>query len=250
MTNSATPSAPTTTSTGKPASATEPMAKTAPIMNAGSSTPKKPAAAGAQAKAGSASARSPEARLAQRQERAKDPRSIVVAPRTQEGFLLCRIFISLDRAVYRLRREAGASIAIAEASRWLARVDELVRAVKALLARLGLADVGFTLSADGPEASAVKEALARANNAHVFLPRSAATRELAAALQRLDGALFALRLTSQDLTTVAAHLETATELVKQAHELTQALSQVVNLPYTPPNRLSKLLDVSTGAAAK
>jgi hypothetical protein len=173
-------------------------------------------------------------------ERAKDPRSLVLVPRTPEGRLLCHLVVSLDRAVYRLRRNAGLSIPLPEAANWLTKVQQLLSEWTTVLTMLGIpAQQAFLEDGMSLATESFKTTLLQNRNARVLLPRDRLLRDMAIALQRLDGALFAMRLTSPDLVKAQAAIEAVGALIRQMHELVDALSAAVHVPYTPPKLLTQ-----------
>jgi hypothetical protein len=164
----------------------------------------------------------------------------VLAPRTTEGLLLCRLVMALDRAVYRLRRNAGLNIPLPEAANWLAKVQQLLSEWTTVLTMLGIpAQQAFLEDGMSLAPESFKTALLQTRNAQVLLPRDRLIRDMAIALQRLDGALLAVRLTSPDLAKAQAAIDAVGALVRHTHELAEALSTAVHLPYTPPRLLAK-----------
>lgn len=179
--------------------------------------------------------------IARNQERARNPMSLLLVPRTFEGMLLCRMLNTLDRTVHRLRMQAGSTIPLEKAASWLTKVDDLQASFKTTLGEFGIQSVGLLTGIDGQEPPAVRESLAARRNAHVFLPRCEAVRQLIHSTQQLDSALMTARLVSTDLTKVAAAVASATSLVKQTHYLTEALANITEIEYTPPKRYAQLV---------
>jgi hypothetical protein len=191
--------------------------------------------------------RSPQEREARRAEfvarnldRAKDPRSIIIIPRTLEGYLMCRMADVLNRSIYRLRSQAGASVSMADTINWLKRVDDLGKAFATVLKRFGIQDLDLVSALDDAEPQPVREALAGRENAQVLLPRTDEGRTLVHAIKRLDGALVSVRLVSVDLTKQADSIAQVTQLVRELNELTTGLAEKAGVRYTPPRRMDKL----------
>ncbi|MEW6542488.1 MAG: hypothetical protein AB1411_02630 [Nitrospirota bacterium] len=173
-------------------------------------------------------------------ERAKDPRSVIILPKTNEGFMMCRMMIALDRAVYRLRREIGSSISFDKAAVALKKVEDLGAAMKDALKKFGIHDAGVFGAQNDLEAPEVRVAFAARRNAYVFLPRTQSLRDLIYGVRHLDSAMLSCRLTSTDLSASATSLKQAIEVVKQVNDLTAELSALVGIDYDPPRRYEQL----------
>ncbi|TKB71338.1 MAG: hypothetical protein E8D46_18400 [Nitrospira sp.] len=196
---------------------------------------------------GGAPRRSPDEQIADRVFRVKDPDSILLINKTQEGWMLSSMLFSFDKVMQRVRRGAGSRVPFDEAQSIMMKVEGVAQRIKDVLRRLGVSDVEYRWREPiGDIQERVKMASRR--DAIVIVPRVQDTARLAPLIRGLDESLIRLRMESQSLETCMEELKTVATFVVDLHRIIQHGARLTNTPYEARGEVAKLVRQHDGRA--
>ena len=191
--------------------------------------------------------RSQEEQIADRVFRVKDPDSILLINKTQEGWMLSSMLFSFDKVMQRVRRGAGSRVPFDEAQSIMMKVEGVAQRIKDVLRRLGVSDVEYRWREPiGDIQERVKMASRR--DAIVIVPRVQDTARLAPLIRGLDESLIRLRMESQSLETCMEELKTVATFVVDLHRIIQHGARLTNTPYEARGEVAKLVRQHDGRA--
>ena len=181
-----------------------------------------------------------EEQIADRVMRVKDPNSILLNNKTQEGWMLSSMLFSFDKAMQRLRRGAGSRVPFEEVQAVIMKAEGLSQRIKEMLRRLGSSDVEYRWREPiGDIQERVKMASRR--DAIVIVPRVQDTARLAPLIRGLDESLIRLRMESESLETCMEELKTVATCVVDFHRIIQQGARLTNTAYEARGAVAKLV---------
>lgn len=174
--------------------------------------------------------------------------SQVLIPRSTESWVMIRMVYPLNKALAKLRRSVGMSMAVAEVIAAIAPIKSWVDAVSEWLKLTGgeliLAETAF---GDAPQD---RLALAKRANAHVIVPQTEEAKAVVEQIIRMDRVLVVLRSVNlQDLQN-DTRLTRATDLVRQLNEAVGRVCASANVNYVEPRELLKKPPKGDGRAER
>lgn len=192
----------------------------------------------------------PEERVARNLELLQQPEAQVLLPRTMETRILTRMLYPLNRAVSRLRSNAGMAMPVAtvmvhlEALRgWVEDVTDYFKASGAEL----------VLQSDFLVRQTFEERKRRASNrgGFVIVPQTEEVKLIVLQIMRLDEVLLNQRLASTNLLNSSKGFDEVERLVRKLHELTTAVCLPTRIKYQAPRQLpAKVEDGSVTVATE
>ena len=163
----------------------------------------------------------------------KEEASIVLSPKTRDVHLLTQLLFMADRAINRMRMEAGtAHMPLRDLEAASTRIVKFTQKAKAFTAALGGQSFAFGLGFDPRE----KELLARRKNAYVFMPKSTEGTALANLFVSLDAAYCEFKVKSplHEIAALAEAIDTMHGLVREFHEITSDLTKKTRTIFKQP----------------
>ena len=170
----------------------------------------------------------------------KEEASIVLSPKTRDVHLLTQLLFMADRAINRMRMEAGtAQMPLRELEAASGRIVKFTQKVKGFTGALGGQSFYFGLGFNPQE----KEILARRKNAYVFMPKSTEGATLANLFISLDSAYCEFKVKSplHEIAALAEAIDTMHGLVREFHGITTDLATKTRTIFKEPYGLVRYL---------
>jgi hypothetical protein len=170
----------------------------------------------------------------------KEDASIVLSPKTRDVHLLTQLLFMADRAINRMRMEAGTpQMPLRELQAASGRIVKFTQKVKGFTGALGGQSFYFGLGFDPRE----KEILARRKNAYVFMPKSTEGTTLANLFISLDSAYCEFKVKSplHEIAALAEAIDTMRGLVREFNGITTDLTTKTRTIFKEPYGLTRYL---------
>ncbi|OPY70739.1 MAG: hypothetical protein A4E57_00356 [Syntrophorhabdaceae bacterium PtaU1.Bin034] len=175
---------------------------------------------------------------------AREQGSIVLAPRMRDLHLLTRMLFTLDKAINRMRMNAGtASVSLPDLEAANERVVKLTARIRSFTAALG-----GTASFVSPGADpAQKDILVQKRNSYVFMPKTAEGTTLAGLFISLDSAYFEYKIKSplRDIERLGEAIETMKGIVRDFLGITSDLAAKARVDFVEPKGLAGYFENGT-----
>lgn len=172
--------------------------------------------------------------------RVKDPNSILLINKTQEGWMLSTMLYPFDKVMQRLRRGAGSRVPFEEAQAVIMKVDGVAQRMKDVLRRLGGADVEYRWREPIGDIRD-RERMAARRDAIVIVPRVQDTARLAPLIRGLDESLIRLRMESETFDRCMDELKTVALCIVDLHHIIQQAAHLTDTEYEARGAVAKLL---------
>jgi hypothetical protein len=175
----------------------------------------------------------------------KEEASIVLSPKTWDLHLLTQLLFMADRAINRMRMEAGTpQMPLRELEAASARIVKFTQKIRSFTGALGGQSFAFGFGFNPRE----KEILARRKNAYVFMPKSTEGTALANLFISLDAAYCEFKVKSplHEIAALAEAIDTMHGLVKEFHEITADLTTKTRTIFKKPMGLATYLRNAPG----
>lgn len=185
-------------------------------------------------------------RLERKLKQAENPGSMVLAFRSRECMAVISTLFCFDKAVSRLRWNAGLQIPMDQAAELLDRVQEFAGDFEGAIAQVN-GGAFYDLIGNRYEDLTTKRILANKRNATVFFPRTEEGDKVARYLKNLDPNPFLAKSGSLDFARTAAMLKKVYEvMLLKFHEITETLCETTQIEYRPSKALAMYLRGTNG----
>lgn len=178
--------------------------------------------------------------IAERVLRVKEPNSILLNNKTQEGWMLSSMLFSFDKVMQRLRRGAGSRVPFEDVQALIMKVEGVAQRIKEMLRRLGVGDVEYRWREPIGDIRE-REKMAARRDAIVIVPRVQDTARLAPLIRGLDESLIRLRMESESLDSCMQELKTVATFVLDLHRIIQQGARLTNTLYEARGAVAKLV---------
>jgi hypothetical protein len=178
----------------------------------------------------------------------QQPEAQVLLPRTMETRILTRMLYPLNRAVSRLRSNAGMAMPVATVMVHLERLRTWVEAVTEYFKASG---AELVLQSDFLVRQTLEERKRRASSrgGFVIVPQTEEVKLIVLQIMRLDEVLLNQRLASPNLLASSQGFDEVERLVRELHELTAAVCAPTRIKYEAPRQLAAKAENGSAVAA-
>ena len=179
---------------------------------------------------------SPEERTARNLALLQQPEAQVLLPRTMETRLLTRMLYPLNRAVSRLRSNAGMAMPVAAV---MVHLEALRAWVDAVTDYFKASGAELVLQSDFLVRQTLEERQRRATarGGFVIVPQTEEVKLIVLQIMRLDEVLLNQRLATANLLAASKGFAEVERLVRQLHELTEAVCVPTRIKYQAPRQM-------------
>lgn len=174
---------------------------------------------------------------------AKEPNSIVIAPRVRDVHLMAQVLYTTDRAINNMRLSAGIRVPLAKLSNISNRLNEFMKSANDYLKAIGgggsYYSPGFSV-----HNTEQKQLLAQRKNTYVFVPKTAEGENLANLFISLDSAFCEFKVKSPltDVTRIGEAIAHMKDIVRQFRDLTSEIAGLTRTPFVQPRGLMGFLE--------
>lgn len=184
--------------------------------------------------------RSQDERIQERVDRVRDPSSLLLVMKSQEGWMLASLLFPFDKAIQRVRRGIGSRVGFEDAQQVLAKVELWSNQVRDVLRPIGSVEVDYRYREPiGDIQERVR--IASSRNALVVVPRVQDTARAAPLIRALDDALLRLRMEAPSLESYRGVFEAVATLIVDFHRIVEHASRLTNTPYEAWGDVAKLV---------
>lgn len=168
---------------------------------------------------------------------AREQGSIVLAPRMRDLHILTRMLFTIDRAINRMRMNAGTRyVSLSDLEDANERIIRLTNRVREFTGALGGTAYYIAPGSNLLE----KEILLQKRNSYVFMPKTAEGNTLANLFISLDSAYFEFKIKSplHDIRKLGEAIDTMKGIVRDFLELTSDLAAKARVDFIKPKGLA------------